>query len=183
MPLTFKKVRIFKSIILILSGLLYSIPMQTMLLSIIRFLSSLATIATFCTAILLYMQIKQQQELFDITQKTQFQVIIREPCQSLELKYAALDALIKIDRGYKKNPDLRWAQLKDANLEGLDLINVNLSYADLSGTNLRGATMDGAIVKDAKYTFTTIFPEGFDESKKQKMKELIDQPKPSDCHK
>ena len=150
--------------------------------SIATFLSSLATIATFCTVYLLYMQIVQQQELFDITQKTQFQIIIREPCQSKELKYPALDALIQIDRRYHRSPDLRWVQLKEASLKGFDLKNVNLSDSDLSATDLAGAKMDGAILQNAKYNNRTKFPEGFNIDNKGL--EKVDGPtKDHDCPK
>ena len=45
--------------------------------------------------------------------------------------------------------DLRFAKLRDANLEGAELHGANLSFADLHGANLRGAELYGANLRNA----------------------------------
>jgi uncharacterized protein YjbI with pentapeptide repeats len=63
--------------------------------------------------------------------------------------------------------NLNEANLKDTNLMLTDLRNTLLTEADLTGSNLIGARLDrcrlsGAIFKDALYSKTTVWPEGFD---------------------
>ncbi|MFI6518196.1 pentapeptide repeat-containing protein [Spirillospora sp. NPDC050679] len=56
-----------------------------------------------------------------------------------------LDDMYDLDRG----EDLYRAQLRDANLAGVDLHDANLTEADLSRANLRGANLVGASLDGA----------------------------------
>ena len=172
------------------------------ILTSIHVISLLSCLATFATVVLLREQIMQQKEFLDITQRAQFQIIIRDPCRSDPLKLAALDALIKIDRDYNRHPDLRWAQLSELDLSGMDLTKVNLQFsnlqgatlvninfteadlsdADLSGANLSGSSIDDVIFKNARYIKgSTIFPKGFNRQDEMNSSDELHQKK--DCNK
>ena len=52
--------------------------------------------------------------------------------------------------------DLRWANLRGANLSGADLSGANLSGADLSGANLRWANLSGADLSGANLRWANL---------------------------
>ena len=82
------------------------------------------------------------------------------------LKWANLQG-INLKSADLREANLKWANLTDADLKRADLREANLKWAYLVGANLsfadlRGTDLTGAFLAGAKYNKQTLFPDNFD---------------------